>query len=212
MSQLRVLVTGGGRGLGRDIALRFAREGAKVAVAARSSGELDSVVAEIEAAGGQGLAAQVNVGDYGSVEAAVYRALQFTGGGLDVLVNCAGVREDKKFQDMDAGTWERHLEVNLTGAFFVTLEALEGLEDGENAHIFNIAAMEATTPTAGAAAYCASKAGLKALGESMRLDLASDDIRVSTVYPQATSGGAAVSDAVWAAYQAGESGDVTVSG
>ena len=72
--QPKVLVTGGGRGIGRAIALRFAREGAKVAIAARNSSDLDKVVGEIDAAGGDGLAAQMDLKDVGSVEAAVWRA------------------------------------------------------------------------------------------------------------------------------------------
>ena len=84
MTQPRVLITGGSRGIGRAIALRFAREGARVAIAARGSGELDAVVAEIDAAGGKGRAQQANVADHGSVEAAVYRAVEFLGGALDV--------------------------------------------------------------------------------------------------------------------------------
>ena len=69
MAPTRIFITGGGRGIGRAIALRFAREGAHVAVAARTSEELDAVVAEIEAAGGQGIACQMNLRDHGSIEA-----------------------------------------------------------------------------------------------------------------------------------------------
>jgi len=212
MSQLRVLVTGGGRGIGRDVALRFAREGAKVVVAARSSGELDAVVAEIEAAGGEGLAAQMNVGDYGSVEAAVYRALQFTGGVLDVLVSCAGVRENVPFTKLDLATWSRHVDVNLTGAFLVSLESLEGLEEGENAHVFQICAPEGRSPAPESAAFCATKYGLRGLADAMRVDLEGAGIRVTSVFPTGDQPGPAVADAVLAAYRSGESGEVDVSG
>ncbi len=186
MGQLRVLVTGGGRGIGRAIALRFAREGAKVVVAARSSDQLDGVVAEIEAAGGEGLAAQMNVGDFGSVEAAVYRALQFTGGGLDVLVNNAGVFDVKPFDRMDAQTWNRHIDVNLNGPFYVTLEALEGLEESDRAHIFHIGSRAGRVGFPGNTAYCASKYGLRGFADALRLDLGDRGIRVTTVYPNQT--------------------------
>lgn len=186
MTQLRVLITGGGRGIGRAIALRFAREGAKVAVAARTSSELDAVVAEIQKAGGAGRAQQMNVADHGSVEAAVYRAVEFTGGALDVLVNNAGVFDVKPFGQMDLATWKRHIEVNLNGPFFVTLEALDALLGSEKPHVFNIASIAARTAFPGNTAYCTTKYGLRGFGDALRLDLADKGVRVSTVYPGPT--------------------------
>jgi NAD(P)-dependent dehydrogenase (short-subunit alcohol dehydrogenase family) len=186
MSAPRVLVTGGGRGIGRAIALRFAREGAQVAVAARTSPELDSVVGEIEAAGGRGLAAQMNVRDQGSVEAAVYRAIEFTGGTLDVLVNNAGVFDIKPIDQLETNLWVRIMEVNLYGPYYVTVESLDALEESDRGHIFNIASVAAKQGFAGSSAYCASKYGLRGFGEALRMDLADKGVRVSTVYPGAT--------------------------
>jgi len=183
---LRVLVTGGGRGIGRAIALRFARSGAHVAVAARSSGELDAVVREIDAAGGKGRAQQVNVGDHGSVEAAVWRALEFTGGALDVLVNNAGAFDVKPFAQMDVATWKRAIDVNLNGPFYVTLEALDALLEGDRPHVFNVASVAARTAFPGNTAYCASKYGLRGFSDALRLDLKDKGVRVSTVYPGPT--------------------------
>ena len=182
MSQLRVLVTGGSRGIGRAIALRFAREGAHVVVNARTSDDLDAVVAEIEAAGGTGTAGQVNVADWGSVEAAVFRATQATGGPIDVLVNCAGNFEIRPFDRMDTQTWEKALNVNLTGAFQVTLECLDALEQGERPHVFMINSIAGKQPFPGNTAYCASKYGLRGFADALRLDVADKGIRVSSVY------------------------------
>lgn len=186
MSQLRVLVTGGGRGIGRAIALRFARAGAKVAVASRSSDELDVVAAEITAAGGLGRAQQMNVADHGSVEAAVYRAVEFLEGSIDVLVNNAGIFEIKPFDKLDLASWKRHMEVNAYGAFYVTSEALDALYESPKAHIFNIASTAAKQGFPGNVAYCASKYALRGFGDALRLDLAPKKIRVSTVYPGPT--------------------------
>jgi len=186
MTELRVLITGGGRGIGRAIALRFAREGAKVAVAARTSPELDAVVNEINKAGGQGCALQMDVTEHGSVEGAVYRGLQFTGGALDVLVNDAGAFEVKNFEQMSLPVWHRMIDVNLTGAFYVTLEALDGLLESDKPHVFNIASVAARQGFPGNTAYCAAKYGLRGFGDGLRVDLAPKKVRVSTVYPGPT--------------------------
>lgn len=186
MAGLRVFVTGGGRGIGRAIALRFAREGAHVAIAARSSDELDRVVAEIEAAGGKGRAAVTNIADQGSVEAAVYRAVEFLGGAMDVLVNNAGIWEVKPFEKLDTASWKRQLEVNLFGPFYVTSEALDALRESPRAHVFNLASVAARQGFPGNVAYCASKYGLRGFSDALRCDLAARGIRVSTVYPGQT--------------------------
>jgi len=186
MTKPRVLVTGGSRGIGRAIALRFAREGSQVVVAARSSPDLDRVVAEIEAAGGEGLAAQMNVGDEGSVEAAVYRAGEFCGSALDVVVNCAGTFSIAPIDKTTSADWDRHIGVNLTGAFYVTQESLQYLEESDRPHIFNIASIAARQGFPGNVAYCASKYGLRGFSDALRMDLESQNVRVSTVYPRQT--------------------------
>lgn len=228
MPQLRVLVTGGSRGIGRAIALRFAGEGAQVVVAARSSDALDETVAQIEKAGGAGLAAQMDVSDFGSIEAAIYRALQFTGGGLDVLVNNAGIFNVTPFARMDPATWDRHIQVNLTGPFLVTMEAMEALEESEQAHIFNICSMAGRQGYPGNTAYCASKYGLRGFSDALRIDLEDQGMRVTTVFPRQTDTDIfkgvegdfdrsamdkpeAVAETVWEAYQAGDITEVDVT-
>ena len=187
MAPLRVLVTGGGRGIGRAIALRFAREQARVVIAARTSSELDQVVTEIEALGGKGLATQMNMRDHGSIEAAVYRAVDFCSGTLDILVNNAGVFEVKPIADTDLAMWQRILDVNLTGPYLTTIEALPALRESERGHIFQIASLAARRGFAGSTAYCASKYGLRGFSDALREDLRADKIRISTVYPGPTT-------------------------
>lgn len=186
MAPTRIFITGGGRGIGRAIALRFAREGAHVAVAARTSEELDAVVAEIEAAGGQGIACQMNLRDHGSIEAAVYRAVDFFGEEMDILVNNAGVFDVKPFEESDLGMWERFFEVNLTGPYLVTLESLAALRESSKSHVFNIASTAARQGFAGSSVYCATKAGLMGWSNALREEFREEGIRVSTVYPGTT--------------------------
>lgn len=225
MTGLRVFVTGGGRGIGRAIALRFARGGGQVVVAARSTDELERVAGEVEDLGGRGLAAAMDVRSYDQVAAALERALAFTGGALDVLVNNAGVFAIPPFEEMDLETWRLQIDVNLTGPFHVTRAALWGLRRGERPHVINVSSVAGRQPFPGGAAYCASKYGLRGFGDALRLDLAASGIRVSTVYPGATDTAIFegvpgdwdrstmnrpedVAEAVWRAYHAPASADV----
>jgi len=225
MSTPRVLVTGGGRGIGRAIALRFAREGARVVVAARTSAELDDTVAEIERAGGKGMAAQMNVREEESVSAAMWRAIQFLGDAVDVLVNNAGVFHVAPLESMDSAKWRWMFEVNVDGAYYVTKECLDALHEGERAHVFNIASRAAQRGFAGNTAYCATKYALRGFGDALREELKPDGIRVSTVYPGQTdttifdgvpgdwerskmNAPADVAEVVWRAWNAPEGTDV----
>lgn len=184
---MKVLVTGAGRGIGRAIALRFARERAEVIVTARTEAEIEAVAGQVEAAGGRGHAIPMDVTDLASVEEGVHRGLELTGGVLDVLVNNAGAFTVVPFREMSPATWYRLLAVNLNGPFHVTLMALKGLERSERAHIFNVSSTAGRQPFEGSSAYCTTKYGLRGLGDVLRLELAECAIRVSTVYPGATN-------------------------
>jgi NADP-dependent 3-hydroxy acid dehydrogenase YdfG len=92
----------------------------------------------------------------------------------------------KSFDKLDVATWKRHIEVNLDGPYYVTLECLDALRQSGRGHVFNVASVAARQPFAGNVAYCASKYGLRGFSDALRLDLARDQIRVSTVYPSQT--------------------------
>lgn len=181
-----VLVTGGGRGIGRAIALRFARAGAWVAVAARTKREIESVAREVEREGGSGLAVEMDVTDLASVERGVGETLECAGGVLDVLINNAGVFAIHPFPELSPATWYRMLATNLGGPFHVTLLALRGLEQSSRGHVFNVSSVAGLQAFPGNVAYCTTKYGLRGFSDALRLDLASRGIRVSTLYPSAT--------------------------
>ncbi len=186
MSNLRVIVTGGSQGIGRAIALAFARRGARVAIAARTGDKLDQVVAEIDSLGGRGCPLQMDVTEDGGLEGAIYRAVEHCDGVIDVLVNNAGIFGVQPFEDQSPAGWRKMLDVNLTGPFLVTRETIDALKASPRAHIFNIASVAGRQGFPGATAYCASKYGLRGFSDALRLDLAKTKIRVSTVYPDAT--------------------------
>ncbi|NOT29326.1 MAG: SDR family oxidoreductase [Planctomycetes bacterium] len=181
-----VLVTGGGRGIGRAIALRFARASAFVAVAARTRREIEAVADEVGRAGGEGLPVEMDVTDLDTVERGLARTLEATAGVLDVLVNNAGVFSIQPFPELSPATWYRMLATNLNGPFHVTLLALKGLEQSRRAHVFNLSSIAGRQAFPGNVAYCTTKYGLRGFSDALRLDLAERRIRVSTVYPSAT--------------------------
>jgi NAD(P)-dependent dehydrogenase (short-subunit alcohol dehydrogenase family) len=186
MSPTRILITGGGRGIGRAIALRFAQPGVKICVAARTSAELDKVVEEIEAKGGEAIAAQCNLRDHGSIEAAVFRAVDFFDGEMDLLVNNAGIFDVKPLEECDPDFIQRHFEVNLIGAMQVTQEALAALREASNARVVMINSTAGQQGYPGSTVYCATKYGMRGFADALRLELQDDGVQVTTIYPDST--------------------------
>jgi NAD(P)-dependent dehydrogenase (short-subunit alcohol dehydrogenase family) len=200
MPRPRVLVTGSSRGVGRAIALRLAREQAHVVVAARNATELDRVVAEVNAAGGRGEAAQLDLGDHGSVEAGVWRALQFLDGAVDLLVHAASTCAQGPLGDLDIARWKRSFEVGVDGPMFVTRECLEALREGERPLIVFV--VSPRTDEAGRTAASATSGASRGLAAALREELA--PVRVTTILRGAASTDADVADAVWRAWTAAD--------
>jgi NAD(P)-dependent dehydrogenase (short-subunit alcohol dehydrogenase family) len=176
------LVTGGGRGIGRAIALALAREGAHVAVAARTAAELDAVAAEVRVLGRRAVAVACDVAERSQVDDAVRRVADALGP-VAVLVNSAGVAVSAKVVDTDDALWERHLRVNLTGAFFASRAVLPGMLAARWGRIINVASTAARQGYPYVAAYAASKHGLLGLTRALAMEVVGDGVTVNAICP-----------------------------
>jgi len=177
------LVTGARRGLGKAIALTMARAGAQVAVndVADGARESEQVAEEIRALGRKALVVAADITDAGQVQAMVERVVA-EAGGLDVLVNNAGITRDTPLIRMSDEDWRQVLEVNLTGAFLCTRAAARHMIRHGGA-IVNISSVVGLAGNPGQANYAASKAGLIGLTKSCARELASRGVRVNAVAP-----------------------------
>jgi len=175
----RVLVTGGTRGIGRATVRAFLTAGARVAVNGRSGASTEAAVRSL-GGGGQLIAAPGDVGTVPGCRAIVESAVAGLGG-LDVLVNNAGVARDAPVEEVDEAQWDETLDVNLKGTFFCCQAALGALRESRG-NIVNVASDAGLMGTPGMAVYCASKGGVVNMTRAMALELA-PAVRVNCVCP-----------------------------
>jgi len=176
------IVTGASQGIGRDTALALAAAGAKVALAARNEEKLASLLTEISAAGGEGLAVKMDVADAEQVKNGFKQVLDKFGR-LDILVNNAAITRDGLAVRMKAEDWEAVLRTNLTGAHFCIQQALATMMRARSGRIINIASVVAQMGNAGQANYVAAKAGLIGLTKAIAMEIASRNVTVNAVAP-----------------------------
>jgi 3-oxoacyl-[acyl-carrier protein] reductase len=175
-------VTGGGRGIGRSISLRFALEGAHVLVADILEGEAAAVADEITGAGGNARAFVVDVTDARRIQQMVEAAVE-SWGRIDVLVTCAGVGLTKLMLDTTLDEWQRVLRINLTGVFLCCQTVARVMVRQGSGRIINIASLSGQRGGTGRSAYGASKAGVTALTKVMAVELAPHGICVNEIAP-----------------------------
>ena len=175
------LVTGAGRGIGRAIALALAREGARLTVVSRTAHELDSLVGEIETVGARGIAFAGDLRSASTCDAAVAAAVECFGG-LQILVNNAGVGAFSNVADTSDEAWETILATNLTAVFRLTRAALPHLSRN-GGHVLMVSSLAGRNPIAGMGAYCASKAALDQLAACLMLEVRHQGVKVTTVAP-----------------------------
>ena len=173
----RMLVTGGAKGIGKAAALRFLAGGAQVAC-------LDMDEAALAELGSGFVALNADVTDTASVETAIAEAAARMGG-LDGVVNSAGVDLESSLEDMTDAAWERLIAVNLTGPMKVCRAALPFLKAAGDGTIVNVSSGAGLQPLKFRSAYSASKAGLQMFSKSLAMELAETGIRVNVVCPGA---------------------------
>jgi NAD(P)-dependent dehydrogenase (short-subunit alcohol dehydrogenase family) len=184
----RVLITGGGSGIGQATVLRILDEGGRVVAADISESGLKDTVAKAELHGDRLTTLAMDVGDEQSVRDGVARAVQALGG-LDTLVNVAGILRSAHFVDTTLADFEQVLRVNLIGTFLVTREAIGALRNGNAPAVVNFSSTSAGFAHPYMSAYAASKAGVQAMTHALALEFAKEKIRFNSVQPGSISSG-----------------------
>jgi len=177
---MRTLVTGGGRGIGRAIALAFAEPGATVAIAARTRAQLDETASAIRERCAQAVVLAVDITDERAVQRA-FDELRASGPRLDVLVNNAGVGGGRPIDKTDTATWRRIVDTNVWGTFLVSRQAVSMLGDG--GRIVNLSSVLGRFGVPGYTAYCASKHAVIGFTRALALELVDRGITVNAVCP-----------------------------
>ena len=176
------LVTGGGRGLGKAVAIALANEGVNVGITGRNEESLKTTVAELEKLGVKAAYSVFDVEEMAQVEQGV-ASIASQLGSIDILINNAGVGDFGSFEEMPVETWEKVMKVNLFGVYYVAKAALPYLKQNKEGDIVNVASTAGLKGAPNMSAYCTSKAAVISLSQSLMAELRKFNIRVITLTP-----------------------------
>lgn len=178
----KALITGGGKGIGRAIAIALAKEGVDIALMGRTASSLEAVAKEVAALGVKVSYALADVGDINAVNAAVEKLTNELPD-IDILINNAGIASFGGFMDLSPEEWENIVRVNLLGVYYVTRAILPGMIERKSGDIINVSSTAGQRGAPLTSAYSASKFGLLGLTESLMLEVRKHNIRVSALTP-----------------------------
>ncbi len=176
------IITGGGTGIGRGVAIMLATQGCRVLLCGRRKEPLEETVQVIQEQGGQAAAVSADVSDVEDVEQVVSKALKEFGK-VDILVNNAGIDGGGRIHAHDIDTWDQVMAVNLRGPFLTARAVLPLMREQKHGHIINISSESALEYYEGDGAYGVAKHGLNALGEFIQRENQELGIRVDTICP-----------------------------
>ncbi|HLT87462.1 MAG TPA: 3-ketoacyl-ACP reductase [Sphingobacterium sp.] len=178
----KAIITGGGRGLGKAVALALAAEGVHVGVTGQNEQNLQSTVEELRGYGVEAHYAVFNVSDNAQVERGIKELVESLGG-IHILINNAGVGQFGKVMEMSPADFQKVFDINFFGVYLVARAVYPYLKTAGQGDIINVASTAGLKGGAGMAAYAASKAAVISLSQSMMAEWRKDDIRVVTLTP-----------------------------
>ncbi|MGM8361354.1 3-ketoacyl-ACP reductase [Flavobacterium sp. ARAG 55.4] len=176
------LITGAGKGIGKAIAIALAKEGVNLILVARTQSEIDAVAQQVQTFGVKALALTADVSNMDSVNTAVEKALtEFET--IDILINNAGIAAFGKFLDLEPTEWERIIQVNVMGIYYVTRAVVPNMIERQTGDIINISSTAGLAGNALTSAYSASKFAVLGLTDSLMQEMRKHNIRVSALTP-----------------------------
>ena len=179
-----VIITGASSGLGEATALLLAKYGAKVVLAARRKERLEKIASQIISQGGEALLVVADVAIQSDVERIAQETLKRYGR-IDVLINNAGIMPQATLDKLKVEEWDKMIDINVKGVLYGIAAVLPTMQQQHSGHIINLSSVAGLRVAAGGTVYSGTKFAVKAISEGLRVEVAKDNIRVTTLYPGA---------------------------